>query len=307
MNSGAPASMAPPESASAGMMVWHKALRVLYSLGEKNFGAYAPAGEAAFSAATMWCAYSAACSGITRNTEPTTAPMVSDFRMSRRDMDFAAADFEDMILLVVILSEAKNPYGHLCSVLIGILRLRWPLLRAGQTPLRMTKLNSQASLLRLRKQILRSPPAKRHDGERWILVRVGHKAGAVGHEQILHIVRLAKTVEHRSFGIVPHAGSADLVNNDAAIGDAVGPRPIAHRIGAIGAAGAFDDGLERFLHVLGHFYFVVAPLPMEAQYRNAPPVNRHRIKFAVAVLVWNHLPTAGEMDAGAISCAAFLF
>ena len=35
----------------------------------------------------MWCAYSAACAGITRSTELAIAPMVKVFRMSRRDME----------------------------------------------------------------------------------------------------------------------------------------------------------------------------------------------------------------------------
>src|SRR5580693_6654697 len=35
----------------------------------------------------MRCAYSAASMGMTRKTEPVTAVMVSDLRMSRREMD----------------------------------------------------------------------------------------------------------------------------------------------------------------------------------------------------------------------------
>ena len=41
---------------------------------------------AAFSAFTMRCAYSAASSGMTRNTDPPTAVTVSDLRMSRREI-----------------------------------------------------------------------------------------------------------------------------------------------------------------------------------------------------------------------------
>src|ERR1700690_4133932 len=85
MNSGAPASMAPPQSASAGMMVWQSACSVLYWFGGKNFGGYAPLGAAAFSASTILCACSAASAGMTRSTEPANAPMVSDFKTSRRD------------------------------------------------------------------------------------------------------------------------------------------------------------------------------------------------------------------------------
>src|SRR5690242_20129911 len=84
MNSGAPASTAPPESASAGKIVPQSACRVLYPCASKYFGVYAPA-DAFFSAMIMRCACSAACSGITRSTDVAAAPMVSDFRIERRE------------------------------------------------------------------------------------------------------------------------------------------------------------------------------------------------------------------------------
>src|SRR5215469_13937220 len=83
MNSGAPASMAPPHSSSAGRIASHKACSVLYPCASKNLGVYA--GVAVFSSSMRWCAYSAACSGITCSTEPAAAPIVSDFRIERRE------------------------------------------------------------------------------------------------------------------------------------------------------------------------------------------------------------------------------
>src|SRR5437588_6599462 len=82
MNSGAPASIAPPPWSSAGMMVWQSACKVLYWGALKYFGLYVP--EAACSAWIILCAYSAACAGITLSTEPATTPAVRVFRMSRR-------------------------------------------------------------------------------------------------------------------------------------------------------------------------------------------------------------------------------
>src|SRR5438105_1625347 len=102
MNSGAPASIAPAESVSGGMITSHRARSVLYCSGEKNFGAYVPAGVVAFSAAIVLWAYSAASKGIVRSTEPAMAPMANDFRMSRRDMDLVAIPALQSSLLSLI-------------------------------------------------------------------------------------------------------------------------------------------------------------------------------------------------------------
>src|SRR3984957_3461675 len=90
MNSGAPASIAPPQSASAGRMLSHIDRKVLYWCAEKNFGKYSPALAFAFSVWITLCAYAAASSGMARSTEPATAPMVSDFSTLRRETDSAA-------------------------------------------------------------------------------------------------------------------------------------------------------------------------------------------------------------------------
>src|SRR5581483_5764988 len=87
MNSGAPASIAPPDLPSGGMMAWQSACKVLYWCAEKNFGLYAPLGAVAFSACTILWAISAACAGITASTDPVIIPTVSDLRTSRRETD----------------------------------------------------------------------------------------------------------------------------------------------------------------------------------------------------------------------------
>src|SRR5258707_7531183 len=87
MNSGAPASTAPPDFSSLGMMESHRNRSVAYCAGEKYFGVYAPAGAAAFSLCTIWWTYSAASAGIICSTEPAAAPKARERRMSRRVID----------------------------------------------------------------------------------------------------------------------------------------------------------------------------------------------------------------------------
>src|SRR3989442_13600626 len=63
MNSGAPASTAPPDFSSLGRMVSQRNSSVAYCGTEKYFGVYAPAGAAGFFFWTIWGAYSAASAG----------------------------------------------------------------------------------------------------------------------------------------------------------------------------------------------------------------------------------------------------
>src|SRR5581483_6293829 len=96
MNSGAPASTAPPARSSGGMIALQSDCRVLYWCGVKNLGAYTPAADA-FSACTILCAYSAACAGMTLNTDPATTPAVKVLRMSRRVIEFdISTDFPSL-------------------------------------------------------------------------------------------------------------------------------------------------------------------------------------------------------------------
>src|SRR6266567_6579391 len=87
MNSGAPASTAPPDFSSLGMMASHRNVTDAYCEAEKYLGAYFPAGAAAFSLCTIWWMYSAASAGMTCSTEPAAAPTARVRRMSRRLMD----------------------------------------------------------------------------------------------------------------------------------------------------------------------------------------------------------------------------
>src|SRR5437868_1567277 len=90
MNSGAPASTAPPDFSSLGMMASHRNVSTAYCDAEKYFGVYVPAGAAAFSLCTIWWTYAAASAGITCRTEPPAAVTARVRRMSRRLMDSLA-------------------------------------------------------------------------------------------------------------------------------------------------------------------------------------------------------------------------
>src|SRR6266850_2099253 len=87
MNSGAPASTAPPDFSSLGIIVSQSTMSVAYCAAEKYFGVYFPAGAAAFSLWTIWWTYSAAAAGITCSTELLAAPKARVRRMSRREME----------------------------------------------------------------------------------------------------------------------------------------------------------------------------------------------------------------------------
>ena len=97
------------------------------------------------------------------------------------------------------------------------------------------------------------------------------------------------------------------MNNDAAIGNPIRTRSVRSSRAQKRPAAGFDDGAKSFLHILRHLDFVIAPLPVEAQDRNAPLIDRVRIDIAVTVLVGNHLATAFEADKCSVHAAALLF
>src|SRR5215813_2027289 len=259
MNSGAPASTAPPDLSSLGMMVSQSEVSVSYCLAVKYLGAYFPAGAAAFSLRTAWCAISAACSGITCSTEPPAAPIASVLSTSRLEIP---------------------------SVLTG-------------SPLFASL---QAALLGLFEQVVRGAPGQRHDGQRGIFVGIGNERRPIGDEDVLDVVRLTVAVEHAGFRIGAHARRADFVNDLSAGQNSKGIRTVDSGLGLIGAAHHLDDGLERFLHVLGLTQFVFAPLEMEAQDRNAPLIHTIGVKFAVCIRIRNHLAAPGKPN----GCSVYL-
>src|SRR4029077_11193457 len=66
------------------------------------------------------------------------------------------------------------------------------------------------------------------------------------------------------------------------------------------SARCFHDGAVSFLHVLRHLDLVVAPLPVEPEYRDTPPVDDVRVNLAIAVLVRDHFAASGESNVCAV-------
>src|SRR5262245_63054934 len=62
-------------------------------------------------------------------------------------------------------------------------------------------------------EVFGSAPGERHDRKRGVLVRIGHKRGAIGDEKIFYLVSLAKAVENGSFCVCTHA-RGDNCEND---------------------------------------------------------------------------------------------
>src|SRR5882762_3929733 len=90
-------------------------------------------------------------------------------------------------------------------------------------------------------KILGGAPGERHDRECRIFVRVGDQRRAIGDKQILHLVRLAETIEHGGLRIGAHARGAHLVNNLAARLNPKGILAVDRSLGPIFAAHGLDD------------------------------------------------------------------
>src|SRR3989454_264282 len=176
--------------------------------------------------------------------------------------------------------------------------------RAGPWPaaVRRRDASSQRSLLHLIGDVVAGAHRQRENRPRRVLICLRHEGPAVGDEQVLTVVRLAPAVRHGGLGIVPHTRPAQLVDDDAAGGDAVpllgGRHRREHLTTHLG-----DERPERLLHVFHLLVFVIRPLPVESQHGDAPPVHRAGVDLAVAVVVRDHLAAAREADRGAVVAA----
>src|SRR5216684_7020844 len=211
MNSGAPASTAPADFSSLGMMLSQSAVRAANCGAEKYFGVYFPAGAADFSLRTIWWTKAAACAGMISKTEPPAAPRARVRRMSRRVMDALA--------IVTLLLFRDHSSCQDSAIEEGFLPTRS---EPSVASVEMTGKNralrsmSEVAFLGFVEKIVGSAPGERHDRERGILVRVGNQRRAIGDKQIFHVVGLAVAVEHGSFRIGAHARGADFVNDFSA-------------------------------------------------------------------------------------------
>src|SRR3989449_7523972 len=139
---------------------------------------------------------------------------------------------------------------------------------------------------------LAGPPRQRHDGPRGILTRRAHVARAVHHEQVAHVVRLLKLVQHRGLGVGPHACGAQLVYGPT-FGEDL----------AINAHHFDPRGLEHFTtrrdHVLGHLALVVRELVMKPQHRDPPPVLHLGVQVDLALVAGEDFTEAAHTNESA--------
>src|SRR5713101_214943 len=160
MNSGAPASTAPADFSSLGMMLSQSAVRAANCGAEKYFGVYFPAGAADFSLRTIWWTKAAACAGMISKTEPPAAPRARVRRMSRRVMDAFA-----IVRLLLVRDHSSYQDGAIEKRFLASLKM------TGTN--RALRSMSEIPFLGFVEKIVASAPGERHDRERGILVRVG--------------------------------------------------------------------------------------------------------------------------------------
>src|SRR3954467_9775851 len=98
-------------------------------------------------------------------------------------------------------------------------------------------------------------------------------------------MRLAISVQDGGLRAASHAHRSQFVNDYAAIFNPVGMIAVRTNLPVVSSASSFNDIAKSLLHIARHFYFVVAPLPMEAEHGNTPLIDCVRIDFAVALFV----------------------
>src|SRR5256884_269192 len=162
--------------------------------------------------------------------------------------------------------------------------------------------SSERPFLHLISDVLARAHRQRENRPRRVLVRLRYEGSAVRDEQILAVVRLAPAVRHGGLRVVPHARAAQLVDDDAAGGDAVPLFGARHRRERL-TPHLRDERPEGVLPVAYLLVLVVGALPVEPQNWDAPPVPRVRVDLAVAVVVGDHLAAAREADRGAVVAA----
>src|SRR2546422_222420 len=99
-------------------------------------------------------------------------------------------------------------------------------------------------------------------------------SGAVGDEQVLHVVTLVPGVEHRGLGVAAHARRAHLVDRQPG-------RIVVHEWLHLLRPGGLQHLGRRDRHVLEYLALVVAPFAVDAKRRNAPGVLRVGVELDV--------------------------
>src|ERR1019366_7069354 len=95
------------------------------------------------------------------------------------------------------------------------------------------------------------------------------------------------------------------MNNGAAVEDIVGMVRNNLRVN-VSTAGGLHNLAKSLLHIFGHLDFVVTPLPVKAQNRDAPLIHDIGVKLAETVFVGDHLAASVESDGCAVHAPALL-
>src|SRR5256886_12467999 len=292
MNSGTPASVALPERSSLGRIRPPSTRTVPHSCGVNCFGSYGtPRASASRARADASRTDSAAHGNPAASGAPAIRPTTSRRFMSA---------IPDLVCRDRIVAGAGSPSGsgRLTAAPPRPSRLR---LRGSPSAPDVRRF-SQRALSDLIGDVVAGPHRQRENRPRRLLGRLRHERPAVGDEQVLTVVCLAPAVRHGGLGVVPHARTAELVDDDPAGGDAVPLFGARHRREYL-TAHLGDERPERLLHVLHLLVLVIRPLPMKPEHRDAPSIHHAWVDLAVAVVVGDHLAAAREADRGAVVAA----
>lgn len=131
----------------------------------------------------------------------------------------------------------------------------------------------------------RSAPCRSATG----LATARRHGGAVGDEQVRHVVPLVELVEHRSLGILTRAGRAYLMDAEAR-----GARLIVH--GRHETAGRVHHRLAVLDNRLGHLLLVRPVRTIDLHDRNNPLINLVRARRHAALRIGQHLAKARDIS-----------
>ena len=164
--------------------------------------------------------------------------------------------------------------------------------------LRRDSLAHQVPLLPLLGDVLGRAPGEGQDRPGAVLVGVGDERAAVGHEEVLHLVGLAPLVEHRRPRAVAHAGGAHLVDDLAALADAVVLVLARHGEERVPPAFSIIAGRSAACAAPGGSRAPTTPSGSAARGCPScpPPSDRSRSSCRVG----DHLAPAGKLDDGAV-------
>src|SRR5437899_9691435 len=148
---------------------------------------------------------------------------------------------------------------------------------------------SQTLALQLVDRVVHGARREGHVGERGIHARRAGHAGAIGDEQVRHVVGLVVSVEDGGLRVLPHARRPHLVYAEPRRAVVV-PRldvPASRRLEHLGGLG---------LHVLPDGALVLTPRTVDAEQRDPPPVRLRRAEVQEVLVARQALTVSLQVD-----------